>query len=391
MLPRTPTFAKSPAQATTVDSSPGQFISESIRNEPLWQDRTVRFDANLSDLVPRKGEKAIEVINHVEDTKGNSGDIGDFILTNLRCIWQSHSKPRINLSVGIGCVMSITNKALHSRVRGKYNALHIMSKCNGTRYEFIFAILDENNEPNEAKLTSLALLMGKICKAYSNTKLFRDLKLRGALFTSPGKKLKTLPGEQIYDIIDGVWNLSSDQGNLGTMHITSVRIVWHANLNELFNLSLPYIQIKSLRVRPSKFGSALVIESAECAGEYVLGFRIDPPSKLSRVRDQLLNLYNVHALNPEIGVEYALELIDHAASNLEAAAYHNSTALSDQPEFVDENSDINRSDALALYMAQEDSGRKESKLVYSEELGLAIEKLTDGFTLDSLWNVVQAE
>ena len=39
----------------------------------------------------------------------------------------------------------------------------------------------------------------------------------------------------------------SDQGNLGTMIITNVRVVWFANMNDLFNISTPYIQIASVR------------------------------------------------------------------------------------------------------------------------------------------------
>jgi len=36
------------------------------------------------------------------------------------------------------------------------------------------------------------------------------------------------------------------QGNLGTFFITNVRIVWHANMNESFNVSIPYLQIVSV-------------------------------------------------------------------------------------------------------------------------------------------------
>lgn len=368
-------------------------LQESIKNEPLWQDRDIRFDCTNRDLSLRKGESIIEAFESVEDTKGNSGDIGTLTITNLRCVWQSKNKPRINLSVGLGCIISVANKSLHSKVRGKYDAIHIMSKSSGTRYEFIFTLLSEFQQPLESALTALAMVLGKVCKAYNATKLYRDLKLRSALFTSPGKKLKTLPTEQIYNKINGVWNLSSDQGNLGTMHITSVRVVWNANLNELFNLSLPYIQISGIRIRESKFGPALVIESSEFSGGYVLGFRIDPADRLHQVHAQLLNLYNVHALNPVIGVECALNLGDyipnHAGASIPASGHFGS--ISDQAEFVDEDSDINRSDSLALYMAQEDVRRKESQIVFSNELGLAIEKLKDGFTLESLWNVIQPE
>lgn len=363
-------------------------LQESIKVSPLWQDRDIRFDCTNRDLTLRKGELVIESFENIEDTKGNTGDIGVLTITNLRIVWQSKAKPRINLSVGLGCIVSISDKQIHSKVRGRLGAIHIMSRSSGTRYEFIFTALSEFQQPLKSALTSLAMILGKVCNAYNTTKLYRDLKLRSALFASQGKKLKTLPNEQIYNKIDGVWNLSSDQGNLGTMHITSVRIVWNANLNELFNLSLPYIQISGIRIRESKFGPALVIESSEFSGGYVLGFRIDPPDKLTQIHAQLLNLYNVHALNPVIGVESALSLGGYVTNNQPNGL---TVSISDLPEFVDEKSDINRADSLALYMAQEDHGRKESQVDYCPELGLAIEKLKEGFTIESLWNVIQPE
>ena len=33
------------------------------------------------------------------------------------------------------------------------------------------------------------------------------------------------------------------QGNLGTFYITNVRLVWHANMNDTFNVSIPYLQM----------------------------------------------------------------------------------------------------------------------------------------------------
>lgn len=59
-------------------------------------------------------------------------------------------------------------------------------------------------------------------------------------------ELILLPQEQIFNRINGVWNLSSEQGNLGVFFLTNVRIVWHANLAANFNVSLPYMQIVSL-------------------------------------------------------------------------------------------------------------------------------------------------
>lgn len=37
--------------------------------------------------------------------------------------------------------------------------------------------------------------------------------------------------------------LATLQGNLGTLYITNVRVVWHSNMNEIFNVSIPYLQM----------------------------------------------------------------------------------------------------------------------------------------------------
>merc|ERR1712137_1357334 len=116
-----------------------------------------------------------------------------------------------------------------------------------------------------------------------------------------------LPHEQVYEKICGIWNLSSDQGNLGTFIITNVRVVWFAVLAETFNVSIPYLRMKSINVRNSKFGQALVIETTVCSGGYILGFRADPVEHLEEVYTQILNLWKIFSSTPVFGVEYAIE------------------------------------------------------------------------------------
>jgi Bardet-Biedl syndrome 5 protein len=62
-----------------------------------------------------------------------------------------------------------------------------------------------------------------VCRAYETSKLYRDLKLRGALVKDG--LLKQLPDEEVFNKIDGIMNLSSDQGNLGTLYLTNIRAV----------------------------------------------------------------------------------------------------------------------------------------------------------------------
>ncbi|RWS14300.1 DUF1448 domain containing protein-like protein [Dinothrombium tinctorium] len=369
--------------------------SENIRSEPLWQDRDIRFDASLKDLQLRKGERIVKVFDSIEDTKGNSGDEGKLTITSIRLIWQSKTKPRINLTIGFNCITSVTSRTLHNKLRGKYDALYLMTKVGGTRYEFIFTRFEREGMTvieSDGLTTALQIthLLSRVCRAYSCTKPFRDLKLRSTLVTLQGKQLKILPSEQIYNKINGVWNLSSDQGNLGTMHITNIRIVWHANMNELFNLSLPYIQINCIRIRESKFGIALVIESSEATGGYVLGFRLDPIERLHSVYNELINLYSVHANNPNLGVEAFLS-VDGEARKFDDIEYDkqpSAVTSIDQNEFLDEVKESNP-DVIASYLAENSTSiENDNQPIYCSQLGLAIEKIKDGFTLESLWNVV---
>lgn len=100
-----------------------------------------------------------------------------------------------------------------------------------------------------------------------------------------------LPQEQVFSKYNGVWNLSAEQGNLGTFIITNVRVVWFAQLSENFNVSLPWIQIKCIRIRESKYGTALVLETSEFSGGYVLGFKVEEVEEVYTEINRLFQAY----------------------------------------------------------------------------------------------------
>ncbi|KAF6114712.1 hypothetical protein HJG60_010648 [Phyllostomus discolor] len=266
--------------------------------DALWEDRDIRFDVSSQQLKTRPGEVLIDCLDSIEDTKGNNGDRGRLLVTNLRILWHSLALPRVNLSIGYNCVMNITTRTANSKLRGQTEALYILTKCNSTRFEFIFT----NLVPGSPRLFTSVIA---VHRAYETSKMYRDFKLRSALIQN--KQLRLLPQEHLYDKINGVWNLSSDQGNLGTFFITNVRIVWHANMNDSFNVSIPYLQIRSIKIRDSKFGLALVIESSQQSGGYVLGFRIDPVDKLQASVKEINSLHKVYSASPIFGVDYEME------------------------------------------------------------------------------------
>ncbi len=333
----------------------------------IWQDREIRFDIPFAFLKPRKGEYEIDSINAVEDTKGNNGEKGQLSITNLRLIWAAHKDPRTNLSIGLNCIISVNIRTAASKLKGSTQALYVMTKFNTSRFEFIFTSLVKNSP-------RLFTSVQAVVRAYETTKLYRDLKLRGAIIKE--KQLIMLPDEEIYSKIDGVWNLSSDQGNLGTFFVTSIRLVWHANLAENFNVSIPYLQIKGIKLRDSKFGHALVIETSQRSGGYILGFRIDPLEKLQESYKEIKTLHEIFSNNPMFGIKYSVE---EKPVTMEERKIEKKI---DDIEIVEDHG----IDLLASYYIEGGKGN-EKEILYSNELGLAIEKLKDGITIEDLWSI----
>jgi len=331
----------------------------------IWQDREIRFDIPPVDLLCRRGEFEIDSIDSIEDTKGNNGEQGQMVITNLRLMWVCQKNAKVNLTIGYNCIISITIHTANSRLRGHTQALFVLTKFNTSRFEFIFTNCVKNSP-------RLFTTVQAVHRAYDTSKLYRDLKLRCAIIKE--KDLVLLPKEIIQTKVSGVWNLSTDQGNLGTLYITNVRVVWFANLAENFNVSIPYLQIKSIKVRDSKFGPAFVMETSQAAGAYVLGFRIDPPEKMQEVFKEVTALFNIYSKQPIFGVEWDAEDVAPKLSELKIQS------KPDQIEIVDEGV----SDAFAAYYA-DGAKNADRKPVYNADIGLAVEKLRDDMTLQALW------
>ncbi|XP_014357876.2 Bardet-Biedl syndrome 5 protein homolog [Papilio machaon] len=333
----------------------------------VWQDREVLFDLPFSYLRLRSGEKIFDRIEPIEDTKGNSGTKGRMVVTNLRIIWHSLSSPRINLSIGLNCIISTSTRTVNSGLRGTTQALHLLANYNNNKYEFIFTNLSPNCVRHYTSVVG-------VHKAYAGSRLYRDLKLRSAIIHN--KQLKMLPLEKICIHEHGVWNLSSESGNLGSLRASNVRVVWCADLNDAFNISMPYITIESISIRNSKFGEALVVVVHAWSGGYVLGFRTEP-SRLRPLLAELQTLHHAYTEKPIFGVE--INWGNEAPKS-----------TSDEIEDLVEIGEPRGEMGPQLYLASQLAQNKEDEViqpVYSPYLGLAIEPLKEGFTLKSLFEV----
>lgn len=201
------------------------------------------------------------------------------------------------------------------------------------------------------------------------------MKLRGAVVKD--KQLLLLPREHIVSRVPGVWNLSADQGNLGTMYITNVRVVWHADLATNFNVSIPYMQIQRVTVRMSKFGRALVIDTSPRSGAYMLGFKCEPDERMANLTKEMQAMHSTFTQSPEFGVEYSVE---EAQAPLEARI---EAPVVDDIAILDSE---DTSDAWAAYV-QQAAAAASGDVECNPDLGLAIEALPPGVTLARLWGV----
>lgn len=87
---------------------------------------------------------------------------------------------------------------IHEFIAGKFSTLHIRDGCSQVNIS-----LHKQQSIN----TVTYLIIDS--RAYMSSKIYRELKLRGAIIHN--KQLKVLDKEKLYFSVEGVWNLSSDQ------------------------------------------------------------------------------------------------------------------------------------------------------------------------------------
>ena len=111
---------KGPSQAVKKQTPEADFI---------WHDREIRFDISMKQLSMHPGEQIVDSMNDVEDTKGNNGDKGCLIITNLRFVWFCDKDRHINLSIAYDCILSNEIKDVQSILKGgQSQALYLRTK-----------------------------------------------------------------------------------------------------------------------------------------------------------------------------------------------------------------------------------------------------------------------
>jgi Bardet-Biedl syndrome 5 protein len=361
----------------------------------VWQDREVKFDIPKQQLSLHPGEKAFETIDNIEDYKGNNGDIGTIIFTNLRIIWYSTENIKINLSVGLDTLISHDVKFISSKVAGETRALCIKCKFNGNRFEFLFNSLGNST-------TDLFSLFDSIYKGYETSRLYRDVKMKG--FLTQDKNLTLLPKEKVINKFNTVYNITTDnQALAGQFQITSVRFVWFSTTLDNYNISLPWIHIKDIRIREiNKHGKVIQFETNKLIANNIFSFKFT--DNIDTVLRELESTYYTYLQNPQFGVD--LTHSDHPENLIsrekpkpkpsEDAIQKQTDEVNkyiqnrkdDDVEIVDTNYFNDQSNLLYYMTSKNDKKNTKNDIVYSVELGMAIERLPDNTNLESLWKII---
>ncbi|EDQ88616.1 uncharacterized protein MONBRDRAFT_32801 [Monosiga brevicollis MX1] len=336
--------------------------------ENPWRDREVHFDIGNKLIALTRGEFVIDHLDQVEDTKGNNGISGTLTVTNLRLIWTNKKRSNINLSIGLRNVVSIQVKPVESKLLGNVKALWIMCKHKQSKYQFIFTHL----VPGSPRLFTT---VPAVHRAYASSTLYRDVKIRAPALIRDGA-IEPLPQEEVYDALEGVSNLSGEKGELGRFIVTNIRFIWYSEQNPLYNVSCPYYTVSHIGGRQSKFGSAVVVKLAGAAGALNLGFRCDPPKRMAKLLKMMQRLHRVYHITPLLGIEAEVE--EQPTEDLMPE-----NVPDDDVEIVQQD----KVDTMAAYFSSDSSGTTGRDPVFSAELGLAIEPLPAGVSLQDLWRV----
>ncbi len=390
----------------------------------VWHDKEIRFDVPKAQVSLREGEKVFDTIANIEDSKGSNGDVGTLIFSSLRIIWYLQSDIRLNLSIGYDCILSSETRSVASKVSGDIQALAIKCKFNTNRFEFVFNSISDSSP-------QLFSSFDYIYQAYDTSRLYREVKMKG--FLTQDKNLITLPGENVLSKTPNVASIkNTEHPVMGTFYRTNVRIVWFSNTIDNFNVSLPWLVVKSIKLKDmgGKQGKLVYIETGKVQSGNMFTFRFGEKSEsfvkeledycrqftadpnfgveiennkaISKFKKSGSGLGNSSISSGNSGGNLGLNPNSNSNSNNTDAfnsdqsrekinnlnAFHKMVNTNEEVEVIETNYFNEQSNILYYMTNQQDKKGSITDVVFSKELGLAIERLPDNTTAETLWKII---
>lgn len=392
------------------------------------QDRVIVFDIPEDDLNLCSGEKIIDKISNIEDLKGNNGDIGQIIITNIRLIYSSNQNKKSNISIGLSTIQDISSNFISSTISGQTNATQLICKSGNRRYELEFC------SRNEKKL-DLKKTISNILKIYIETRAFRDVKEKSNI--GKNKEVKLLYDEIEEKKYNNVMYYVKEDNKFysGYILLSNIRFIWVCLNIDNFNISIPWIQMIQViekRITEKQFPCMIVnVSSTFSNKEYAFGIN-GKENYISMINEtkRLMTMYTEEPLL-SIDLEKALKEKNkknektnkdndiHSQSenkhlkNEEEKKNEKSNELHNkeeeqktdiklkknkninlknifETEITNENF-LNENASAIAYMINKES-EKENRLtdiIFCHELGVATQKLPGNSTVDDLWKILK--
>ena len=174
----------------------------------------------------------------------------------------------------------------------------------------------------------------------------------------------------------------------GTLILTTIRLVWFSTSDENFNLSLPLIQIVSVK----KKTTSLILETSKYSGSYILGFKMEALDTISQEVTQIRRLaLQKPVLMEEEGRREEEEMRE---GRKEGGGKEESGRRREEEEERGRReeglevveSEWNEVRKLGNYLLEGKEGRRE--VTFCEDLGLAMEKIAENVTAGNLWKII---
>ena len=358
----------------------------SYDSNSLWQDRQVIFDVSKSEFVFRQGEETYKTMSNIEDLKGNN-DIGTFIFTNLRLIWYNNKNPKKNQSIGYDCIEDLEKKSSDSMLTGQSILLTIFCRSDKNKYELTYrSSSDSGHDPY--------INLSNILKLYEQGRMYREIKQNNEnIYDKNTKNLILLKDEKIVEKNKNIFydnnNNSNNNNNYGNLYKTNIRLIWISDTNPAFNLSIPWIQISSIKGESHQdFGIAVRIKLPRIYGNASYAFC----SKEVITKEFCENLY-----------KFSIKIVENPILSISLRKGNEGEAprdkfkekigkIADMVYGQEEISDKNEDDqAGMIYLINEGRNKLNNinNIEFSKELGIACEKLPEKVTISDLWKIIK--
>lgn len=326
---------------------------------------------------------------------------GELVVTNLRVSWAARNGGALhNFLVGLSTITRLSvgksraegEEMEQSTIRRKTLILH--AAYGGSQYRFDL----QPASPNDHQLFDTIQM---IYRAHDASHLHRRFRTRFSLLRGGSVVLfstelvkATRPGTVLTSMLSG-------KPTLGTLLLTTHRLLWYADGNTAFNLSLPYIHIEGLSlcttpeesllvfVRPEETPISAIPESGRNKKKpkgkadpdpRVLGLECQ---ELKQTYDTLLRLVESAIRAPDYGM-----IIDYESSPSEAMELFPTTVPDQKPL----SSGVQQA-LTALVAARSSKHARRPRpttlnIVYDEKLGVAFDAPPGVSRLQDLWAII---